>query len=796
MLNIRRTLQVFVKNITIVFFITLSTVFAQSENRVELGKLQTGAAVSFARSAEGNWGIEIAGGSSQHLTQSKPAQVEVFRGEKNISHFASGYETVRKEVNVVVANAKILFGTKAFFDVEDRWSISGAQLTLNRNVKVTGTIDSAGFYSAINLLTEPEVKWDEVKYLIPGVLYGEPHTRTNAPGGSMYYNAKHFSIREDYLSAPVIGLSFKGGNWAAILDLDPNGGTTQMETTAPATTPVKDEQIRFGALDAREVSNGGIEIGFCLPGTTYEFPGSFWGNSDTSKQNSIFRRRYNPVKAGFAQTYKVGFRFGKSSSFRAMERDVWRWAWQSLNPQVKPVDIEVVKRTLIDHLADRVLTVGNRAGIPFVIDAVSGKPGSFRPAVMLKMFRATNGAFGRSNNNNIELIEWAKSIGIDIDSSAAELDIWPKIVIGFCGKNVEAAEQFLMESDRDSSPRGQRLRELGTKIIESLIRIVPSAPPCGEGFDIRTGKPGAVHSGTGFSLRSWAEDMRSMIDLIRYERSHGRQHPAWYKWAKDYTDWLLTQQRKDGSFPMTWEDGTGKVKDGTTGVTSYAAVPLLIRMSEETGNKKYLNSAISAADYIWKNFGSKCVFLGATGTPTVADKESGMLSTEAFLSLYENTKDKKWLDYAKAAGDYTESWIWIWNVPMPVGAKYEDLGWKPGVPTIGVNGIGSDDVGGVDQYLDWAVPIYARLFKYTSDKHYLDVARILLHGTKVMLALPGRSYDLKGPGWQQEHWRMGPVRGIGAHRTWLPWISINHLHGIMGLEEFDPVLYKQLSNGK
>ena len=189
------------------------------------------------------------------------------------------------------------------------------------------------------------------------------------------------------------------------------------------------------------------------------------------------------------------------------------------------------------------------------------------------------------------------------------------------------------------------------------------------------------------------------------------------------------------------------------------------------------------------------MFLGATGTPTVADKESGMLSTEAFLTLYENTKDKKWLDYAKTAGDYTESWIWIWNVPMPIGVKYEDLGWKPGVPTIGVNGIGSDAVGGVDQYLDWAVPIYARLFKYTNDKHYLDVARILLHGTKAMLALPGRSYDLKGPGWQQEHWQMGPIRGIGAHRTWLPWISINHLHGIIGLEEFDPALYKQLSNG-
>jgi hypothetical protein len=38
-------------------------------------------------------------------------------------------------------------------------------------------------------------------------------------------------------------------------------------------------------------------------------------------------------------------------------------------------------------------------------------------------------------------------------------------------------------------------------------------------------------------------------------------------------------------------------------------------------------------------------------------------------------------------------------------------------------------------------------------------------------------------------WRMRPIRGIGAHRTWLPCISVNHLHGITGLEEFDPHLY-------
>ena len=68
-----------------------------------------------------------------------------------------------------------------------------------------------------------------------------------------------------------------------------------------------------------------------------------------------------------------------------------------------------------------------------------------------------------------------------------------------------------------------------------------------------------------------------------------------------------------------------------------------------------------------------------------------------------------------------------------------------------------------------------------------------------MVALPGRLYDMRGPGWQQEHWSMGPGfrgRGRGGHRFWLPWVSANHLHSITGLEELDAALFKELSAPK
>lgn len=87
---------------------------------------------------------------------------------------------------------------------------------------------------------------------------------------------------------------------------------------------------------------------------------------------------------------------------------------------------------LINHLADRVLVVDDRAGIPFVIDSVSGKPSSFRPALWL----AQMPSFFRTpppSPQTKEVVKFARSLGININPKAAKLYLWPKITMGFCG---------------------------------------------------------------------------------------------------------------------------------------------------------------------------------------------------------------------------------------------------------------------------------------------------------------------------------------------------------------------------
>ena len=489
-----------------------------------------------------------------------------------------------------------------------------------------------------------------------------------------------------------------------------------------------------------EQADGPIEMGYWFPGTVTDYFGA-----DAPRRIE----RYHPVAPGISHEYRVSFRFGAGESFPELTRNAWRWAWSNLKPAVMPLDVEQMRTVLIDHLEAQAATIDGRTAIPFVLSTV------------------------------VDTLQWN----------------WTMVAMGFVGKNIECADLLLRESDRDPSERGKKMRQTGLAIIDSLIKALPTVPLQGTGYDLATGRPWD-HVWVAPWLRNATEDMRVLVRAYHREQKLGRPHPEWLAWVKQYVDWLLLQQRQDGSFPRRWKPGSDEIEE-PTGTSSYCPVPLLVLMTQETDDPAYAQAAIRAADYVWTSYGSRGLFVGgASDNPNITDKEAGMLSLEAFLSLYEMTKDAKWLDRARAAADFAESWIWIWNLPMPDDADNDHLFWKIGVPTTGIQGITALHAGSADEYLDWAVPSYAKLFKYTKDRHYLDVARILLHNTKSMVALPGRQYDMKGIGWQQEGWRMGPGlsgRGVGGHRFWLPWISANHLYGIYGMEEFDPALFKKIS---
>ncbi len=134
--------------LTVLLCLTASVLLAQQTNRVELGRLQTGATVSFIRSSEGEWGIEIAGGAAPLIVQPKPARLEVYRTDQDIRQLTAGYSRIQKSADGIDAQAKIAYGGNVVFRMQDHWSLDGAVVSVRRKVEVTGNAPG-GFYSSV-----------------------------------------------------------------------------------------------------------------------------------------------------------------------------------------------------------------------------------------------------------------------------------------------------------------------------------------------------------------------------------------------------------------------------------------------------------------------------------------------------------------------------------------------------------------------------------------------------------------------------------------------------------------------
>ncbi|BDZ45142.1 hypothetical protein [Naasia aerilata] len=251
---------------------------------------------------------------------------------------------------------------------------------------------------------------------------------------------------------------------------------------------------------------------------------------------------------------------------------------------------------------------------------------------------------------------------------------------------------------------------------------------------------------------------------------------------------------RGGSLPRAWEAGTGRPLD-VSDSAAYVVVPFLAALATATAERRYLDGAIAAADYGWNAGGSSGWYAGATlDNPDVVDKEAAILSAEGFLDLWEATGDRRWLDRALSAASVAETWIYIWNVPMPVDAE-ADIHWKRGVSTIGHQLI-TTGCSMTDGFLAVNASAFARLYRETEDDHWLAVARLVTHGTTTMLARDGRLFDLRGPGWQQEHWSFSPRRGYGLNRRWLPWVPVAHVRGIHRVEDLGERLADRVLTGR
>jgi len=698
--------------------------------------------------SDGTFGLAVVNEGMASAEQMAPLQVEMWNGDDQAElteSLSGGYSSVKEEAEGWVCTGTLTLKKDVTFLFNDTWKVDGKVLRLDRTVNVNGNAPG-GFLSAATLKIVSPVQWPQVEWFVPGMIYGNFDLIPDfAIGGRKYYRPGDYTvrIREDRMPAPLMSARFKDGSTLAVLDPKPNGESTAAESMGFSYEKMADEKFQFGAVGAQECGET-ITMG-------YWFPGSEGEQSYSEKRPGInggqshhrWRWRLHPVKNGLTQQYSVAFSFGKASGFPESMSQSWRWAWQELKPKVNRQDIEATRRCIVDVLASTVVEGDDYAGPTVILSAAPDFP-------------APKGS--------------------------------PAALMGFCGRAIESGEFILAESLLDHTERGKELRRKGEKILNTFTRLKMN-PPEDEGFFLNDGKP---RGRTQLYLRSLSDGARAMLRAYRREKENGIEHPEWLAWVQQFADWLLTQQTPEGGFPRAWKAGSGEVLYESCN-SSFCPIGCLVLLSQITGDEKYSKAAEKAGDFCWKNGQAKGQFVGGTiDNADVMDKEAAVISMESYLDLYTASGNTKWRERAARAADCGETWMYIWNVPMPKDVADEKLYWKHGASSVGIQLISTGHTL-VDAYMCYEVEEYARLYQATGDRHYLEVAEILLHNTKAMVALPGRLLGLNAPGWQQEHYSFSLPRGTGRHQYWLPWVSTSQLNGIFGLMDSDKELYEELA---
>ena len=149
-------------------------------------------------------------------------------------------------------------------------------------------------------------------------------------------------------------------------------------------------------------------------------------------------------------------------------------------------------------------------------------------------------------------------------------------------------------------------------------------------------------------------------------QQQGQDWPEWLAFCRRYGDWLVQAQNPDGSFSREY-GFDGQAIDRSTDTTDQP-IRFLCDLFLATGDARYKQTALRAGEFCLRSVHDAYAYVGGTpDNPNVMDKEAGMMALDAFLSLHDLTADPRWLAAAVQAADYSETWVYCWNIPVPDG---------------------------------------------------------------------------------------------------------------------------------
>ncbi len=654
--------------------------------------------------------------SDAHTTyeQYNPIIVELVNADNSTTWIANKYSSLTQQGDDVLCTATITTPGNAKLEFKDTYKklTNDGTFQVQRHVKVMQTGSEKGFATRIGFERSISESISNYDFFVPSVWYKQnSYVPANALASSMY--DEFYWFREDRLPLPLfMAREIASGNTFSVYHKDADGSTF---TGEDGLNRIIDGRMKFASVGMQNKSKP--LIGITYPGSEGERTGVY----GMSASNNRWALRSHPLTANYEQNYTAVFSLTKEADYVSAMKNTWQKYYQMANPPIYNVDLNTVYNDQIQLLNRYWKKINNAPGFPFRIQLDGNVPNSDYNYLM--------GFTGQQISNAAILIrEGIISNNISLKQKGEDVAEW--------WANNAIHTNGAVRTWYDPYPQTWRTNML------TYNRVLGDA-------------------------------MQGLLWAWNYEKKSGVNKPNWLQTCMSVANWVISKQGSDGSFPRAINYVTNTIQESEKTNTSHI-IPFLVELYFATNDNTYKQAATNAGNYIYNDSHINFKYVGGTpDNPNVPDKEAASMALRAYLALYDLTKEAKWLDAAKQAGYYYQTWVFAWNVPIPsddMQAKFPKNRSTSGLSVIASAGNGSDSYAAIDAFG------FYRLYLYTNDNQFLNIAKLLLRNTKQAVnwdrANPIAGYG--DPGILIEAMSVTIPRGQGVN-YYLPWQAYNYV---------------------
>lgn len=691
-------------------------------------RLESGSARLTVHSDDGHWLALRAGPEAVSHALATPLVVEV-DGDRVAGRYERSVAGDRQLT--CTGSIRSRRGTTFRFRDTYRPAMAGA-FALTREVEI---VDAQAGDVAFNTVYHVALGRAEAfaahEYFVPGIWYRTNFTRPTAGQLASDPGGRYFLFREDRLPLPLVAARDRAtGDTVALLHVAAEPTTFAGDQ---GLSRVVDERLQFGSLGV--VRQGDVSLCFMFPGSEGE------KNRTKGASPHGWALRSHPVRSGVRHRYELMLSTATTASYPGAVEHAWKRAFGLYQPLVRRVDLPAAFSGLLDTLDH--YFVGQAQG--------SDAPG-FPFSVLLP------GGEVRAYNYQM----------------------------GFVGRQLPNA-YFLLREGIDQQRGGWR--EKGEAIVDFWARESLDAdgwPRTWYDPSREPGKRGQWRTSDnrhgGMAMRVAATGMEGMLAAWQTMRNAGHDKPAWIAACRRFGDWLVANQNEDGSYHLAYgpiaADGRRTPTEASPAATCNP-IRFLVALHAATQDDRYLEAARRAGEFCLRHSHEAYFYAGSVvDNPVTPDRESGQESLAAFLALRDATKDGRWLEAAIQAARYTETWMMAYEMPAVAA---DTQGFPAGRSIVGQTLIATGH-SAADLGLAFSSYDYYRLYLFTGDEHFLDVARLLVHNTKQSLNWDGSLYPGLPKGLQLEAFAVVMPRRNGVLEC-LSWNYAAHLDPLVRFKD-------------